>query len=577
MADLPATERPAGQWRDAIVLVALVALVACPSLFTRDLWSPDEPRYMEVAREMVVLGDYVIPHLNGEVYMQKPPMFFWLAGLLWRAGFGYDSGRLVTLVAVCATLLLTYRLCRPRIGRVPALLAGAAALTCLALLKFASIGVLDPLLMLFVTAAVFAGWRAFHCEVRRAALLLWAACYFAMGLGTLTKGPVGALVPGLILLAYGIADRRNVRAGGVAHAVGFAVFAAVVLAWLIPAIVTGGPDYARNILVRQNLGRAVDSYSHRNPFYYYLLRWPAYFFPWSLILPLAVCSAVRRWREMDSVVRLSVFWLVVPFVFFSCISGKRLNYIVPTMPAAGVLCAWYLSLTPAAKGRLLRSEKWLLGGAFVCVALMTVLLMGTVPAAPAAIQRMYPEAEFGREVALFLTPARMAVALAMLAVPLAISLWGAFHPRESSLRRAAMLVAAVVLVSAGTDLFMLPAANTVKSGKRFGHEVRLRAEGSRRPCLFGGDYSGMYNLYTGYVRMPVLGSRREMLDALADPDTLILGDSDRLDNALTEPEIGRYTIYEERIGHRRMLLLAGKARGEAPSRPASQSDSGPPA
>jgi 4-amino-4-deoxy-L-arabinose transferase-like glycosyltransferase len=570
MADLPVTDQTPGHWRDSLVLLALVVLVTFPSLFTRDLWNPDEPRYMEVAREMVVLRDYVIPHLNGEVYTQKPPMFFWLAGLLWRAGLGRNSGRLVTLAAVCVTLLLTYRLCRPRLGRVPALLAGAVALTCLALLKFATIGVLDPLLTLFVTVAVFAGWRAFHCEGRRAALVLWAVCYFVMGLGTLTKGPVGILVPGLILLAYGIAERKSVKAGGAAHAVGFAVFAAVVLAWLIPAIVAGGPDYTRAILVRQNLGRAVHSYSHRNPFYYYLVRWPGYFFPWSLILPLAVYSAVRRWREADAIVRLSLFWLVVPFAFFSCISGKRLNYIVPTMPAAGVLCAWYLTLVAEAKGRLLRAEKWLLGVAFVLVAATTVMLMATLVVAPTLTQRMYPEAEFGREIALFLTPARMALGLAVLAVPLVLSLWGALRPRASSLRKATLLIAAVVLMAAGVDLFMLPAANTVKSGRRFGVEVRRRAGESRTPYLFGGDYSGVYNLYTGYVEMPVLNTRAETLDVLSNPGTLIIGDSDGLDNALSRREIARYTIYEERIGHRRMLLLGGRPpEGAPPATPAT--------
>jgi len=74
--------------RNVGLIVAAVALVALPSLFTRDLWNPDEPRYMEVAREMAVRGDYLLPHLNGELYSEKPPLFFWLAAGLWRAGFG---------------------------------------------------------------------------------------------------------------------------------------------------------------------------------------------------------------------------------------------------------------------------------------------------------------------------------------------------------------------------------------------------------------------------------------------------------------------------------------------------------
>ena len=70
---------------EAIAVVALVAVLFVPPLFTRDPWNPDEPRYAEVAREMVVLGQYLVPHLNGEPYSDKPPLFFWLAALFFAA------------------------------------------------------------------------------------------------------------------------------------------------------------------------------------------------------------------------------------------------------------------------------------------------------------------------------------------------------------------------------------------------------------------------------------------------------------------------------------------------------------
>ena len=565
-------ERTEPRWRDIILVAALLALVGVPSLFTRDLWNPDEPRYMEVAIEMVVLGDYIIPHLNGEFYVEKPPMFFWLAGLLWRAGLGYNSGRIVTLAAVCGTLLLTYLFCRPRIGRDGGLLAAAIALTCLLLLKFTTIGVLDPLLMLFATVALFTGYSAFQCRSRRPALLLWVGCYVAMGLGTLTKGPVGFLVPGLVLFTYGVVNRRNARLGGAAHALGLAAFAAVVLAWLIPAIVAGGPEYTRTILLKQNIGRAIRSYSHRNPFHYYLLRWPMYLFPWAFILPLAGVAAVRRWREADALIRLSVLWLVVPFVFFSFISGKRMNYVVPAVPAAGVLCAWYIALSPAAKGRLLRAEKRLFSAAFVCVAILTILLMAAVLVTPALIPRVYPGAEFGREIALFLTPARTAAALIMLAVPLAVSLWGTFSARASSQRKAAALIAAVVLACPGTDLFLVPAANRVKSGRQFGAAVSQHAASGRSLYLYGDGFSGVYNLWTGRVRIPELGTEDELLDKLDNSNSLIVSDRKRFEKALSADELARSKVVEEHVGHRVMVLLAGQGGDAASSSQTLQSN-----
>ena len=149
------------------MVVALVVAVGVPSMFTRDLWNPDEPRYMEVGREMVVMGDYIIPHLNGEVYAEKPPMFFWLAGQLWRLGLGYNSGRIVTIVATALTLLLVYFVAAQRLGARGGVLASVATLSTLLLLNFVKIGVLDPLLMFFTTSALVLGYGALCAGQRR--------------------------------------------------------------------------------------------------------------------------------------------------------------------------------------------------------------------------------------------------------------------------------------------------------------------------------------------------------------------------------------------------------------------------
>ena len=78
--------------RDAAVIAVLATAVFVPSLFTRDPWNPDEPRYTEIARAMVVTGDYWVPHLNGEIYPDKPALFFWLTAGLMRLGLGLYTG-----------------------------------------------------------------------------------------------------------------------------------------------------------------------------------------------------------------------------------------------------------------------------------------------------------------------------------------------------------------------------------------------------------------------------------------------------------------------------------------------------
>ena len=550
------SEKPGSVAIHVAVIVSLVLLASVPCLFTRDLWNPDEPRYMEVAREMVVLGDYVIPHLNGEIYSEKPPLFFWLAGLLWKAGVGYNSGRIVSLLAVCATLVITYLLCRPRIGPTASLLAAVVALTSLLLMQFAKIGVLDPLITLLVTSAVALGYTAFH---RRggSALLCWLGCYVAMGLATLTKGPVGFLVPALILLTYGVVNRRNIKAGGAAHALGFAAFAVVVLGWLIPAILAGGPEYTRTILLKQNIGRAVGSYSHRGPFYYYILWWPYYFFPWSFLLPLAVVAAFRRWRREDGVILLGALWLVVPFAFFSLMSGKRMNYVLPATPAVGIVCAWYLTSGREGMGRALRAEKWLFSAAFASVALGVLTLMAGVLFAPSMIQRMYAEANLGTEIRAFLTPVRTAAALAMLGIPLVMSIVATFSSHWPATRRAVVLAVVTLLLSLPVDLLLTPAVNTFKSGRDFGATINRYAAGGKAVCLYGNEYSGVYNLWTGRVRIPLIDSANLLRIMLADPDALVISDLMRIEEVLDPAELERHELAREHVGHRTMLLLRG--------------------
>ena len=550
-------EKASRHWPDLAVVALTLCLISVPSLFTRDLWNPDEPRYMEVAREMAVLGEYVLPQLNGEVYMEKPPLFFWLAGFLWKAGVGYNSGRIVTILVTLGALLLVYFTVAGRYGRAAARTACFATLSTMLMVDFAKLGVLDPLLTFLVAAAVLMGWRAFHAE-GRGALRWWCGCYAALGLGTLTKGPVGILVPGLVLLAYGLISRKKARAGGWAHLAGAAVYVVVVGGWLVPACIAGGQEYTDTVLFKQNLGRAVQSYNHRNPMYYYLVRFPLYLFPWSLIAPVAAIAAVRRWRSTgDGVPLLAALWLLVPIVLFSLISGKRMNYIVPVVPGLGVLTGWYLAASEERQGKLVRVETWLMGGAFVLLAVASVALIGAVTIGPRFLGDTSLSESEVREVLHYVTPARVLVTSLALAVPFALSVVGLARPKERGVLKAGMLVAGILVLSVVLDLSVTPVVNRFKSGRQFAGTVRRFAADSEKVHQYQDDFSGVYNLYTGYVRMPVIETPKELRACLSDPDCLIFADIRRIQKSLTRGEQDRYIIHRETVGHRTMVLLKG--------------------
>ena len=184
------------------------------------------------------------------------------------------------------------------------------------------------------------------------------------------------------MLAYGLARRREVRLGGWWHLAGAVLLAAIVAAWLVPACRMGGEAYSSDLL-GQPWKRVVKSPSHQKPWYYYLALSPGSFFPWFLVFALAlVWSARSAWRQDGFRLGLELPWFVVIFVFFSAVSGKRERYLLPVVPAAGLLCARYVWAVARGEAACSRGHKWLWRATFVLLAASGAALA----AAPLAAQ-----------------------------------------------------------------------------------------------------------------------------------------------------------------------------------------------
>ncbi|HKY32620.1 MAG TPA: glycosyltransferase family 39 protein, partial [Candidatus Polarisedimenticolia bacterium] len=331
--------------RPVLALALLACLLYLPSVWLRDLWSPDEPRYAQVAREMVQHGRYALPHLNGEMYAEKPPLYFWLgalAGLI--PGVPFESGpRLVSVAAALGTLILTFamgrRLRDPETGWLAALVLATSGLFVL----HASSGVIDATLTFLVTACVAVGLKARQAS----SPVLWCAFYLLAGLGLIVKGPVAFAVPAGTMLLLALQEDGWRRAWALHAAWGAAVAALVAAAWLIPAVAQGGWDYADTILIKQNLGRAYDAWHHKQPADYFFRVFPPTFLPWVALLPGGIAAALAA-RRKDLFARTGVTWFLFTFLFFTVISGKKTRYLMPLFPAAAMLAA--LELRPLLAG-----------------------------------------------------------------------------------------------------------------------------------------------------------------------------------------------------------------------------------
>lgn len=323
-----------------VLLVAAWTLLVGVALALRPFLPIDETRYASVAWEMWVRGDFLVPHLNGLPYSDKPPLLFWLFHLGWWF-FGVNDWwpRLVPALFGLANLGLTARLARrlwpdrPRVARAaPAVLLGLLLWT-----VFTTMVMFDMLVAFCVLLALLGLEEAW----RQGGVRPWLLVGGALGLGILAKGPA-VLVPPLAVALFVPWWGRSVPRRwwvGLAGAVGLA--AAVGLAWALPAAMAGGPDYANAILIRQTEERMVYSYAHNRPWWWYLSLLPVILYPYSFWPPLWK-EALRR-RTADPGLRFCLAWLVSGLVVFSLISGKQPHYLLPLMPAFALIASRLLT------------------------------------------------------------------------------------------------------------------------------------------------------------------------------------------------------------------------------------------
>jgi len=562
------------------LLIALAAVLFLLSFGRRDLWSPDEPRYMEVGREMVRRGDYLVPHLNGKIYPDKPPMFFWLCAALYKAGVGYDSSRVVALLASLGTVLLTYSLGRRLLPGRGGLTAALTTLTAALFLATSKMGVIDPLLGFLTTAAIYCGLRA--ADARRGWLdCWWLGFYAAAAAAVLTKGPVGIIVPALVLLSCRFAIGRRNGWGGWVHLPGVLLFLGIIAAWLVPALVRGGQAYTDNILFHQNIGRVWHSYSHRHYFYYYLLNSTWIFLPWTLFFIPAVWSAVKGWRSGDLPARTGLAWFGAVLIFFSLMSGKRAGYLMPLMPAFGILMARYIALVARGAPLWPRLHKAFVSLTLGPIAVGLPLCIPAVFAVPKVISLIYPdEPSLVQHVATVMKGVLpWTIAAVVVGEIIIIAGWRALSRHKRHALLMPTLVAFIALLSVFADLALVPRGNQFKSGRNLVRAGRKYMDQADELFLYHKDFDGVYNLYTGRLRIPVLYKSEDLKNALARHDKVaVIAHEKHASEALGSPIAMGNIAATARVGHRRMLLItnwdtAGKGqRGKdvKPARPEKQ-------
>ncbi len=359
------------QARDRNIAIAIVMIyilsVSALVIYDHDLWNPHEHRVAAIIKEMADSGNLVVPTLNGQPFLQKPPLYHVTAVFLYNILKGEPARtfRITSAIYGLLTLIVCARIGFLYGGLSVALASAAALVTMAGFLQASHFIIVDTALVAFVALS----WWAFveYLERKRPALLIlvWV---FAAG-AFLSKGVIGIALtfPGMLVLLLWEHEWRQIFHP--LHIAGLVAFAAVAALWLVPLALYDGGESFRTWLFDQNIGRFLGStHAHHaeGPLFYI----PGYIvitLPWSPWLLVLCANRLRRWREkMTRIEILSICWAGIGLILLSLSSNKREIYAYPLLLPAALLFAAFLNNRQQLWGGRIWSLAW------VFVSLLTV-------------------------------------------------------------------------------------------------------------------------------------------------------------------------------------------------------------
>jgi 4-amino-4-deoxy-L-arabinose transferase-like glycosyltransferase len=322
-----------------ILLLALIyALLWFGTLNYRHLIPSDEGRYAEMAREMLVTGDWVTPRYNGYKYFEKPPLQVWATALAFKAfGIGDWQARLWTaltgFLTIIAVGLTSAKLYGSRAGFLSAAVLASSPMWIIS----GHMNSLDMGLSAFLVAALCSLLLAQSSQSKSSTRHWMWLCWTFMALATLSKGLIGGAIPAMVLIAYSFTN-WDWKIWKRLHIVsGMLLFLVITAPWFL-LVAQRNPEFLEFFFIHEHLQRFTqNAHSRTGPVYYFIPLLVVGFLPWVMQLSGAFRKAWRtRCRDFSSSWLLAC-WSAVIFAFFSASHSKLPGYIIPIFPALAML------------------------------------------------------------------------------------------------------------------------------------------------------------------------------------------------------------------------------------------------
>jgi len=497
------------KWVQILILLGFCYFLYFFNLGRWDLWVPDEPKYAQVAKEMVEGGDWILMHFNGAVYGDKPPLFFWLIALssyLWQ-GFSSFSVRFPSAVFGTLNVLLTFlmgkRLYSSRTGFFSALILATSA----HFIYLSTRANIDATLTFFTTTSLccFFLWYQYGSEKgsienRHFERLLIYGFYVSMAFATLAKGPIGFILPLLVSLIFLFTQKDYKEIKRMKLLPGIPLLVAIVLVWYVPAVLSGGKAYVEENLLRHTTEAYAKGWTHPRPIYYYFYTFAAAFLPWIFFLPGAIAQGLSK--SMTGKRKGFLFflvWFTVLFTFFSLSKSKRDLYLLPVFPAVSLMVGkFWDDFISHPLDRYWR--RWII---FPLFGIAGFGLIAGV-ALPYAASIKFPS----------YLPYILPVAVVAAGCSIALLIFCRFKNYRAALL---LLIGMMLGGSFYASRVIFPAANPHISARLMAEEIKSRIQPGDKLATYRGIGVDPYNYYTGIVPIPMIHSESALLDFVSSP------------------------------------------------------------